>query len=67
MYKQRFVENISDIKTDMLLICPLSADGDMIEIEPSYNFWIDENNVWNIGCYVCGDEHCIGDMEIADD
>ena len=43
------------------LYCPDSAIGDYTEALQA-NFWIDEQNVWNVDCHVCGGQHHLGDM-----
>lgn len=50
---------ITDHRTK--LYCPDSVIGDSV---PSLDtsFWIDEQNVWNVACHVCGGEHHLDDM-----
>jgi len=43
------------------LYCPDSDIKDWMDALQT-NFWIDEQDVWNVDCHVCGGEHNLGDM-----
>jgi len=43
------------------LICPDSNIDDYMDALQA-SFWIDEQNVWNVDCCVCGGQHHLDDM-----
>lgn len=42
------------------LTCPDSEIQDYMEAIQC-DFWLDEQDVWNVNCHVCGGEHHLGD------
>ena len=49
------------IKYKTKLICPDSDIKDYI-LASDVSFWIDNQNVWNVECSVCGGQHNLDDM-----
>ena len=47
------------------LVCPESECGEF-RMALQSSFWIDEQEVWNVDCDVCGGEHRLSDMIIHD-
>lgn len=42
------------------LVCPDFENGDQEAVHVS--FWIDEQDVWNVDCAICGGQHNLDDM-----
>lgn len=52
---------IAKIDHQKKLYCPDSEIKDYMTAL-QVDFWIDEQDVWNVTCFICGGEHNLGEM-----